>query len=213
MMSTKPEKPDPKVIWGAQAVEPTLLTVQIPDAEKFHSAVRHRNRVEYTALISVVAVFAAQIWAVSFPLLRLGSVLIIAAAIFVMVWIRFRASATPIPSHISFIDYMSRYREELRRQQSALRTVWLWYLAPWVPGLGLFLIGLARVLEHATGNRSPLWLIALLTVVVVGAFAARWLVNLRSARKLQHQIDELSELINYRPDNLAPSDDLLGTTD
>jgi hypothetical protein len=196
-MTTESEKPDPKAIWGAQAVEPTPVTVEQihANAGKFHSVVRHRNRVEYTALVSVVAVFAAQIWAVPFPLMRLGSLLIIAAAVFTMVWIHFRVSATPIPSHISLIDYMSRYREELRRQQSALRAAWLWYLAPWVPGLGLFTIGMARVFQHATGNRAPLWLIALVMVVMAGAFAARWLVNLRGARKLQRQIDELNRLL------------------
>jgi hypothetical protein len=196
-MTTESEKHDIKAIWGAQAVEPNLVTVEQvrANADKFHSAVRRRNRIEYTAAVFVVAVFGLYIWVFPFPLMQLGSLLIIAAAIFIMAWINFGASANPIPSHISFMDYMSRYREELRRQQSALRTVWLWYLAPWVPGVGLFTIGMGRLFERALGNRAPLWPIALVTAIMVGVFAGAWLLNLRGARRLQHQIDELNRLL------------------
>jgi hypothetical protein len=196
-MTTESEKHDIRAIWGAQAVGPNLVTVEQirANADKFHSAVRRRNRIEYTAAVFVVAVFGLYIWVFPIPLMRLGSLLIIAAAIFIMAWIHFRASAIPIPSHIPFMDYMSRYREELRRQQSALRTVWLWYLAPWVPGVGLFTIGMGRLFERALGNRAPLWPIALVTAIMVGVFAGAWLLNLRGARRLQHQIDELNRLL------------------
>jgi hypothetical protein len=196
-MTTESEKHDIKAIWGAQAVEPNLVTVEQirANADKFQSAVRRRNRVEYAAGVFVVAGFGSYIWLFPTPLVQLGSLLIIAAAIFIMVWIHFRASANPIPSHISFIDYISRYREELRRQQSALRTVWLWYLAPFVPGFVLFTIGMGRLLEHALGNRRPLWPIAVVIVAIVGVFAGVWLLNLWGARRLQHQIDELDRLL------------------
>jgi hypothetical protein len=127
--------------------------------------------------------------------MRLGSLLIIAAAIFIMAGIRFRASANPVPSHISFMDYISRYREELRRQQSALRTVWLWYLAPWVPGIAMFTMGIDRFLKHALGNRAPLWPIAVVMVAMVGVFAGVWLLNLWGARRLQYKIDELNRVL------------------
>jgi glucan phosphoethanolaminetransferase (alkaline phosphatase superfamily) len=196
-MMTKSEKHDIKEIWGAQAVEQNLVTVERirADADKFRSAVRRRNRVEYTAAVFVVAVFVAYIWIFPTPLMRLGSLLIIAAAILIMVWIHFRASANTIPSHISFMDYISRYREELRRQQTAARTVWLWYLAPWVPGIAVFTMGIDRFLKHALGNRAPLWPIALVIVVMVGVFAGVWLLNLWGARRLQRQIDELNRLL------------------
>jgi hypothetical protein len=193
-MTTKSEKQDIKAIWGAQSVEPHLVTVEQirAKADKFQSAVRRRNRVEYAAGVLVVAGFGSYIWIFRTLLMQLGSILIIAAAIFIMVWIHFRASANPIPSHISFMDYVSRYREELRRQQSALRTVWLWYLAPFVPGFVLFTAGMSRLLEHAPGSRLPMWPFL---VVMVGVFAGVWLLNLWGARRLQHQIDELSRLL------------------
>jgi hypothetical protein len=193
-MMIKSEKHDVKAIWGAQAVEPNLVTVEKirADADKFQSAVRRRNRVEYAAGVLVVAGFGLYLWIFPTPLMRLGSLLIIAGAIFIMVWIHFRASANPIPSHIAFMDYISRYREELRRQQSALRTVWLWYLAPLVPGFVLFTIGMSRLLEHAPGSGRPMWP---LLVATVGVFAGVWLLNLWGARRLQHQIDELSRLL------------------
>jgi len=191
---TKSEEHDVKSIWGAQAVEPNLVSVEQirAKADKFQSVVRRRNRIEYAAGVLVVAGFGSYIWIFRTLLMQLGSILIIAGALFIMVWIHFRASANPIPSHISFMDYTSRYREELRRQQSALRTVWLWYLAPLVPGLVLFTIGMSRLLEHAPGSRRPMWPFL---VVMVGTFVGVWLLNLRGARRLQHQIDELSSLL------------------
>ena len=190
----KSEKHDVKAIWGAQAVEPNLVTVEQirANADKFQSAVRRRNRVEYAAGVLVVAGFGSYIWIFRTPLMRLGSILIIAGAIFIMAWIHFRASANLIPSHISFMDYISRYREELRRQQSALRTVWLWYLAPLVPGFVLFTIGMSRLLEHAPGSRRPMWPFL---VVMVAVFAGVWLLNLWGARRLQRKIDELNRLL------------------
>jgi hypothetical protein len=194
---TKSEKHDVKAIWGAQAVEHNLVTVEQirADADKFQSRVRRRNRVEYSASVFVIAVFIAYLWILPFPLMQLGSLLIIAAAIFIMSWIHFRASATPIPSHISFMEYIFRYREELRRQHSAQRTVWLWYLAPWVPGIGVFTIGIDQRLKYALGNRAPLWPIALVMVATVGVFVGVWILNLWGSRKLQHKIDELSSLL------------------
>jgi hypothetical protein len=191
---TKSEEHDVKSIWGAQAVEPNLVSVEQirAKADKFQSVVRRRNRIEYAAGVLVVAGFGSYIWIFRTLLMQLGSILIIAGALFIMVWIHFRASANPIPSHISFMDYTSRYREELRRQQSALRTVWLWYLAPLVPGLVLFTIGMSRLLEHAPGSRRPMWPFL---VVMVGTFVGVWLLNLWHARRLQHQIDELSSLL------------------
>jgi hypothetical protein len=193
-MTPKSEKPDIKSIWGAQAVEPILITVEQvrAKANKFQSAVQRRNRIEYSAGVLVVAGFGSYLWIFRTPLMRLGSILIIAGAMFIMAWIHFRASAKAIPSHISFMDYVSRYREELRRQQSALRTVWLWYLGPLVPGLMLFTIGMSRLPEHAPGSTRPMWP---LVVVIVAVFAGVWLLNLWGARRLQHQINELNRLL------------------
>ena len=193
-MRPKPEKPEVKAIWGAQAVEPDLVTIEQirRGSNKFQSTVRRRNRVEYAAGVLVIAGFGLYLWIFPTLLMRLGSLLIITGAIFIMAWIYFRASVNPIPSQISFMDYIARYREELRRQQSALRTVWLWYLAPLVPGFVLFTIGMSRLLEHAPGSGRPMWP---LLVATVGVFAGVWLLNLWGARRLQHQIDELSRLL------------------
>jgi len=189
---TESEKHDIKAIWAAQTVPPDLVTLdQIrAKADKFQSAVRRRNLREYAAALIVVAAFASYIWISPNTLIRSGSLLIIAATVFIVLWIHFRASANPIPSHISLMDYISRYREELRRQKSALQTVWLWYLAPFVPGIGLFTMGL--FLKHPPGRWAPMWLTA---VVVIGVFGGLWLLNLWGARKLQHQIDALNRLL------------------
>jgi hypothetical protein len=194
---SEPENHHIKAIWGAQPVEPELVTVEQirARADQFQAGVRRRNWIEYGAAVTNVAVFGSYIWIFPVPLMQLGSLLIIAATLFVAIWLRFRASVKPIPLHLSFMEYASRYREELQRQQSALRTVWLWYIAPFVPGAVLFTVGMARIFEQTLGSRFPLWILAVDAVVLVGVSAVVWLLNLRAARKLQHKIDAVSRML------------------
>ena len=68
-----------------------------------------------------------------------------------------------------------------------IRSVWWWYLLPFVPGLALILIG--RAIE-----RPDRWLRAL---GVAAVFAATFIIvgklNERVARKLQRRIDDLDQ--------------------
>ena len=75
-------------------------------------------------------------------------------------------------------------RSELVRQRDLLRSVWWWYLAPFVPGLLLILGGVALERPGRWGWLAP-GIVAAVTFVGIG------LLNQRVARKLQRRIDDL----------------------
>jgi hypothetical protein len=77
------------------------------------------------------------------------------------------------------------HRSQLVRQRDLLRSVWLWYLLPFVPGLLLIQIG------RAAGDPSrPLRVVMSATISVLVFLGIGWL-NQRAARKLDREIEGL----------------------
>jgi hypothetical protein len=87
------------------------------------------------------------------------------------------------------------HRVALIRQRDALRSVGTWYLAPFVPGLVLFVLG--RYFQfHAPGRPLP-WdrqIILLCAVIAVLISGINWLLNVCGAERLQREIDHLDGL-------------------
>jgi hypothetical protein len=85
------------------------------------------------------------------------------------------------------------HRGELVRQRDTLATVWQWYLAPFAPGMLVFLAGVAFTPE----NPAPLPARAAIFgvgVLIVGAmFAAIHWLNLRAAATLTREIAALDQ--------------------
>jgi hypothetical protein len=178
---------DLKDIWKSQDTEyaPMALDDIRAQAGKFHSRIRLRNFIELTAAVIVVATFGFYIWVFPDPLMRAGSVLIILGTLYVAWQLRRRAKSHDLPGSegASWADY---YRSELLRQRDALGSVWKWYLAPLVPGMALFIVGLARVMPQAALGR-----LAAFAVVCAVFFVAVGLLNSWAARRLQKKIDAL----------------------
>jgi len=88
-------------------------------------------------------------------------------------------------------DLASVHRRELVRQRDALRSVWRWYLAPFVPGLLVFIVG--TTIE--AGVHAPLWAVIATSAVSLGfvslIFAGVWALNAYAARKLDQEINSL----------------------
>ena len=77
---------------------------------------------------------------------------------------------------------------ELVRQRDALHDAWLWYVAPFVPGLRVFMRGMeTEPAGPGAGRRGPLIHLAM---VAAALGVAVWL-NRRTARTLQREIDAL----------------------
>jgi hypothetical protein len=113
----------------------------------------------------------------------LGSLSALYVAV-IMLWNRSR----PMPDGLGFGPSMEYYRQELIRQHKWVRTMWLWYFLPFVPGLTLVTIG-ATI--EAAGRGRPLWGGAVMAAVLAGVFMAAYAGSRSMARKLQIRIDAL----------------------
>ena len=172
--------------WQAEPAERFVLKEEHMQAQlsKLQRKIKWRNIVEYAAGLSVLIVFTAYAINLTSVWMKIGSVLTIMATVFVLTNLHFRAGLRSQP-----IEFESRsfYISELERQRDVLRSVWLWYVLPFVPGFILFRVGV-----HLGGWQSHPFVAdavgLLLTAIVI------WL-NRRAARRLQHKIDEARQLL------------------
>jgi Flp pilus assembly protein TadB len=178
-----------KDLWQSQPASTVALSEQElrRQADQFQRAIRHRNAGEYAAAMLVVPIFAFYLWAFPYFLMQLGSVMTIVACLFVVLQLRRRATRQALPSDQGALPCLAFHRAELVRQRDALRSVWRWYVAPFVPGMIVFRWGV----ETQLPPDMPFGRGMLVNVGIVLVLAAVVLLNLYAARKLQRQIDRL----------------------
>lgn len=117
-----------------------------------------RNAAEYVAAAAAALVLVRYLWLFPTPWMRAGSAACLVAVLFLAWQLRRRASALP-PSELGAMPWRARHRAQLVRQRDALRSAWLWYVAPLVPGLVLFRWGVETELPEG------------------GPFARGWVIN------------------------------------
>lgn len=163
-------------------------------AQRFQSRVRMRNALEYAAATCVVAFFAWTAAIVPEPLVQAGAGLIAAGALYVC-WQLYRLgrAATRNELNAGAQSWASFHRAELARQRKALRTVWRWYLAPFVPGVLVFAAGVA----FTEANPAPFPARLAVFLAGIGLMAAvftaiAWL-NAVAAKQLDAQIAALDQ--------------------
>jgi hypothetical protein len=194
---TDPSPKDVKQIWKNQETEGTTVTLQDirNRAAKFERRVRNRNLREYIAGAVVIVLFGLGAWNLQGWMIKLGCGLIVAATLYVTWQLHRRGRARGVPDGATTAGLLAFHREELERQRNMIRGVWGWYIAPFVPGCVLILLG--RYFQfHVPG--IPLAedhlrivlgaIIAVLIVVVIGV------LNMWGAARLQNRIDELDKL-------------------
>jgi len=183
-----------KQAWQASveiAGTPQLEEVQ-KDADKFFRAIRRRNMIEYVACAVVIVAFTIHLFTLTNIFHRIGSVLVIMAALYAPWQLHRRASAVrpeaaqAMPTHLHL-------RCQLVRQRDALNGILWWYVLPFFPGLVLFFLGQGYDQEiNAAG--PPIWMRWL---IFAGMFAVVgfivWL-NKMGAQKLQKRIDDIDAL-------------------
>jgi len=177
--------PDPKDLWRDQPTETQPMTLEQIHARGFQDRVKQRNMIEYAACAVVIATFGAYVFVLPDAILKAASVLCALAAAFVAFQLHRRGSARPTPA----ADALAFHRAELVRQNEAMRTAWAWYLAPFVPGFSLFVVGLVLGYPEA-----PLaWKLTLpVLILLYGAF---WFWNIRRVRRrLATRIAEIDAL-------------------
>jgi len=185
-----PENPiDVNRIWQGQPTEGTSMSL-----DEMRDRVRRmkkkgdwRNAREYAGaalLLVLVAVFGAREHNVT---VLIGSGLMALAAVYVVYHLHRFGTVRRMPPDIGLRDCLDFHRTELVRQRDLLRSVWWWYLLPFVPGAALIFIG--RAIERP--DRRVLGAVG--AVVFAATFVGVGLLNAWGARKIQRAIDTLDQ--------------------
>jgi hypothetical protein len=160
-------------------------------ANKFYRFVFWRNLVEYAACVIVVVSFAYYVFTLPMLLQRIGSAMIVAATFYVGWQLHRRASAVP-PETAGVMPLYAFMRAQFVRHRDALRSIFWWYMLPFLPGLVLLLAG--SMYAPDTHPDGPGWRDIVGVTVVAAVFYGVWWLNQRAVRKLQKHIDEIDAL-------------------
>jgi hypothetical protein len=112
--------------------------------------------------------------------------LIIAAAVFIGIYIQARGSARSVPADLGATNCIEFHKRELARQRDLLKSIWSWYLGPFLPGFAL-LVGWS--ISVAPPGRRWVGI-----AYAVGAALFFWTIgrmNLRAAHRLDGEIQAL----------------------
>ena len=191
-MATEPHKPDPKTLWQSQSTEhePMSLTAIHERARTFQSKIRRRNAFEYIGCAVAIVGISPTVLQHQSWMMRAGGAWIMLAAVFVGWQLHRRASAKSVPD--AGAPLRRFHREALVRQRKAIDSVGAWYMAPFVPGMALLLLG--RWFQAHTPHRTIAidhLIIVLAAMIAALVFLVIWLLNKRAADRLQRQIEEL----------------------
>ncbi|MBO9517069.1 MAG: hypothetical protein J7493_03275 [Porphyrobacter sp.] len=167
-------------------------------ADKFYRFVRRRNLIEYAACVLAIVVFSSYIVLLPHVLQKIGSAMIVAGTVFAGWQLHRRASAVP-PESAGTMPILLFSRAQLVRHRDALRTIFWWYVLPFIPGLSVMMLGnravrVSKTHETATVGWQELTLLALMVAFLGGV----WWWNQRHAAKLQRHIDDIDALTGQR---------------
>ena len=187
-MPSDPNPNDPRNLWQNQKDERATITLEDVrrQAGRLGRRVYWRNLREYVAGAIVIAVFGASLWHTRGWRIA-PSLLLMAGTGYVLFEIHRRGAARSLPMDADLKASLDFHIRELERQRNALRTVWLWYLLPFMPGF-LAEIAVSAVDRGVTGP-----LIAFCIALPL-MFVGIWKLNESGARKLDRKIRELREM-------------------
>ncbi len=173
-----------KLAWQTQAqtLPPMSPQEMLAQGSAWQRRIARRNRLEVLAGAFVVVVFCFYIWLFPFWLTRLGSAMVVAGTLAVLWQLRRRASSRMPPADWGR-PWFEFQRAELSRQRDALRSVWLWYLGPLLPGMAVF--GWSLLPEWRASDALAL------VALVLAEFGLVFWLNWRAAAKIQREIDAL----------------------
>ena len=184
---------DLQQIWCAGSGADTFTNPEdfMDRSSAFERKIRRRNILEYAAgalIVLVAAPMAIMFANMGLPGMAISMGLTLIGALVVMWNLHHRASAE---KHRPEEDCRSHLIAQHRRQADALRKVPLWYIGPLLPGvLGVYLsvalraVGQVDAWDILVEIGRPLGLTLAFFAFVI------WL-NLRAARKLERQVEEL----------------------
>lgn len=180
-------------LWTAQNEEPfamSIADIQVR-AERFRARIRQRNWREIISAVFGVGVFGSVGWVADDLFVKAGAALIIVGFIFVSVQLSTRARAGDARDLARGDASLSFYRDALQRQYQALRNVGSWYLAPFVPGVTLFLAGFAFTPDSPAPLFAKVIIFAISMGICAAVFNFVYVMNQRAARELKAAINQL----------------------
>jgi hypothetical protein len=177
-----------KSLWQSQPVTTEVMPFERLEhaAVGFRRLILRRNLQEYIAGLFVIAAFGYFAWTLPMPLVRIGCVLEVLGGLFVMFQLHRHASIGELPAERLALPYLSYYREQLVRQRDLLRSVWLWYIGPLVPGFCVMFWGMAQP--------NPADFPWQITAVIIVPCMVVIAMNVRVAKQIQGEIDKLDQL-------------------
>src|SRR5450432_418860 len=188
----KPTDPNNQAqqIWQSQPVEDIKMSADVirQRAGRFERKISRRNLRESITSLLVIVVFCYFFATAPGILFRVTWTLFIAGMIWIIIQLRLKGTPKTMPAAMGNSSSVEFFRAELERQRDLVKSVWLWYLAPLVPGY--FALNLACIF---ISPRPPRWgSLALIDLIFVAVFVGVWMLNQRAARCLQRTIDELN---------------------
>jgi hypothetical protein len=186
--------PDPKHAWqnSVPVADARSLEEVRAIADKFFRKIRRRNVIEYAACLFVVVAFGRYVFTLPHILQKIGSAWIVFAT-FYAAWQLHRRGSAVSPDQAGRVPIYEFMRAQLVRQRDALRSIFWWYILPFLPGLIMILIG--NGLVTPAGNGPPIWVRWLSLAMMIGIFVGIWWLNQLGARKLQRRIAEIDALM------------------
>jgi hypothetical protein len=192
-VSPNSSSPDPKTLWKGQDMTPQAMTPEMLEtrSRNLDHRIGQRNRWEYAAglLVGIGTLLTGLFLLLSGPLsppsamVGVGMLLLSVGSVVSVLQLHRRTSGGTRMDGASSI--LESYRAELVRQRDALRSVFVWYILPYLPGIVLIY---SSVLLSPDGLN---WR-TLVPAAITAAFLV-WVLhaNKRAADCIDDEIDEL----------------------
>lgn len=193
-MPSESSRKNPQSIWQNQKGEGIRMSVDDirRKAKKFQSKILWRNAREYVAALVVVVFFLYDFGRTTDVLTRAGFGLIIAGMLYLVWQLHRRGSSRSVPEEMGLASGVQFFRRELERQRNLVASAGKWYLGPLMPGWVVLMVALGRT--NPGHVRHFALFFTVFNLVAASFFLFVWRLNLRAARRLQRQIDELDTL-------------------
>jgi predicted NBD/HSP70 family sugar kinase len=183
-----------KSLWLSQDQEPFAMSVSEihARAERFQGRIRTRNVIEYGAAAFSIVAFGVFAIILPDPIIRIGVALIIAGLIYVCWKLSRLGRAAHDNDRARAASIADFHQSELMRQRAALASVWRWYIAPLVPGLVVFVAGVALAIPAPISEKLSLFGTTLGFAALV--FAAVIWLNGQAVKRIDAELAALREV-------------------